>query len=204
MRFDPKLQISASAAYEIAVSGFAPGGDPVLISSAYPAPLACETASGGEIFVRAATGDEVAKMLRTGLTEEGDTLDWPGDPPVGLDQVLDWRERAGGPIEAGESVHLWAGEVIFTSGKGLAGPFYVDQTAAAAWAFSTALGHPLEDVFECQVVPYACVREFAPGVLRGGEAEARRLGRFDVAPLRPWGTPLPVYLPGRGTNPETD
>ncbi|MEO8714334.1 MAG: hypothetical protein ABI369_04915 [Acetobacteraceae bacterium] len=74
------------------------------------------------------------------------------------------------------------------------GPFYVHRMAATAWVVSTALGRPEGEVFECQLVPYACARRFAPALLRGGEAEYDRLCRFTEAPVRPAGQTLPVML----------
>ncbi len=108
---------------------------------------------------------------------------------------MTWRERPGDPREEGPTVRLWSGEVVLRTGQGLAGPFFIHRMAATAWAFSNALGQAEEDIFECQAVPYVCVRRFAAGLLLGGEKEARRLNRFDVSPLRPWGSPIPVGLP---------
>ena len=193
MRFDPRLRIADALAYELAVTGFGPSLPSVVITSSYPAPLTCELADGA-LFVRAATGAEVTDTLSTGACEPGDGLDWPGDVPQRLGRDLSWRERSGDPIGDGPAVRLWAGEVLLRSGLGLAGPFFIHQLAATAWAVSTALGQAEDDVFESQVTPYACVRQFAAGLLRGGDKAARRLSRFDVSPLRPWGSPMAVAL----------
>jgi hypothetical protein len=191
--FDPKLGLSPEAAYEIELNGF--GDDPlqVLITSVYPTALA-RVLVDGEPFVRAATGDEVTDALTTGLVEEGDDLVWPGDAPMRVAQRLSWRDRPDSQLRVDDAVRLWSGEVIFSSGQGKSGPFYVHKMAATAWAFSNALAVSAGEVFGCQVVPYACARRFAPDVLRVGEAEARRLSRFDVAPLWPWGPPTPVAI----------
>lgn len=194
MRFDPKLQLSREAAYHIELSSFGDDPLPVLITSVYPAALTREI-QNGEPFVRAATADEVTVALTTGLVEEGDNLIWPGNAPLRLAQQLNWRERPESPMRADDTVRLWSGELIFSSGRGMAGPFHVHRMAAMSWASSTALTEELRDVFECQVVPYACVRRFAPDLLRYGDSEVRRLYLFDVAPLRPWGPPVPVSLP---------
>ncbi len=194
MHFDPRLRISEDAAYEIEVAGFGAGDPPVTVSSAYHVPLACELRDD-DLFVRAATGEEVTDMLTTGYFEDGDILDWPGDTPTPLSQEVSWRERPLDELASDTAVRLLSGEVIFKSGQGVAGPFFVHEMAAAAWAFSTAIEHGEETVFECQVIPYACARQLAPRLLREGDAEARRLSRFDVSPLRPRGPPISVPLP---------
>ena len=194
MRFDPRLCISDDLAYELEAPGFGPTLPSVVVSSSFSAPLTCELADG-ELFVRAATGEEVTDTLATGDFEPGDSLNWPGDVPQRLGRDLSWRERPGDPIEEDPAVRLWAGEIILRTGQGIAGPFFIHQLAATAWVFSNALWQAEEDVFESQVVLYACIRQFAPGLLLGGDKEARRLGRFDVSPLRPWGTPIVIDLP---------
>ena len=194
MRFDPRLRISEDVGYDLEATGFGPAIPSVVVSSAYPVPLTCEVADH-DLFVRAATGDEVTDTLTTGDFEPGDPIEWPGDTPARVGRDLEWRERPGDSIEEAPAVRLWSGEVILRNGQGMAGPFFVHQMAAAAWAFSTAIEQDLKTVFECQVVPYACIRRFAPGLLKGGDDEARRLNRFDFSPLRPWDPPIPVELP---------
>ena len=193
MRFDPRLRISEDVAYDIEAAGFGPTIPSVVVSSAYPVPLTCEVVDG-DLVVRAAIGDEVTDTLTTSDFEPGDAITWPGDTPARVGRDLEWRERPGDAVAEVAAVRLWSGEVILQNG-GLAGPFFVHQMAAAAWAFSTAIEQDPKTVVECQVVPYACIREFAPGLLVGGDDEARRLNRFDVSPLRPWGAPIPVELP---------
>ena len=194
MRFDPRLRISNDVAYELEAAGFGPAIPSVVVSSAYPVPLTCVIADG-ELVVRAATGDEVTDTLTTGDFEPGDAITWPGDTPARVGRDLEWRERPSDAVAQAPAVRLWSGEVILRNGQGMAGPFFVHQMAAAAWAFSTAIAQEPKTVLECQVVPYACIRQFAPRFLAGGDDEARRLNRFDISPLRPWGAPTPVDLP---------
>jgi len=195
MRFDPRLKMSPETRYELAMADFGPDLPTVLFSSAYSFPLTFEAADG-DVFVRAATGEEVTDALTTDMVEEGDVLDWPGDPPRRLEMGLTWQERPDGGFEEDGAVQLWSGEVVLRSGQGVSGPFYVHQQAAEAWAFSAALGLPEGEVFECQVVPYRCARRFAPALLRDGEPEYERLRRFWKAPVRAIGEPLPLMLPG--------
>ena len=194
MQFDPRLRISEDFAYDLEATGFGPAIPSVVVSSAYPVPLTCEVVDH-DLFVRAATGDEVTDTLTTGDFEPGDLIEWPGDTPARVGRDLEWRERLGDSVEVAPAVRLWSGEVILRNGQGMTGPFFVHHMAAAAWAFSTAIEQDLKTVFQCQVVPYACIRQFAPGLLECGHDEARRLNRFDVSPLRPWGAPIPVDLP---------
>ena len=153
MHFDPRLNMSPETMYEIETAGFGPDALSVLVSSAYPFPLACE-AAGDELFVRAATGEELTDTLTTSFEQAGDDLDWPGDPPQILPIGMTWWERPGRDPEEDRAVQLWSGEVLLRSGQGVARPFFVHQMAATAWAASTALGFQEGDVFECQVVPY--------------------------------------------------
>jgi len=189
--------MSPETMYDVEIAGPGPVLPAVLISSACPFPLTFE---GGEddVLVRAATGEEVTDALTTDLQEEGDDLDWPGDPPQRMPTMVTWQERADGDGDEDSAVRLWSGEVLLRSGQGVASPFYVHQMAAQAWAVSTALGLPEGEVFECQVVPYLCARRFAPALLRIGEAEYNRLRRFWEAPVRAVEEPSPVVLPGSG------
>jgi hypothetical protein len=195
MRFDPKLQISEAVAYALEYGGVGPVLPSVTFTSEYHVPLTCEVRDG-EAYVRAAMGDEVEDALTTGLVTDEDALPWPGDEPTALEHQISWGELPDGPTVLETAALLWAGEVLVQDGSGLAGPFFVHQLAAEAWAFSTAMSQPDGTVFECQIVPYACAWSQAPGLLRGGNDEARRLGKFDVSPLRTCGTPSTVLLPG--------
>jgi hypothetical protein len=195
VRFDPRLKMSPETRYQLEIAEFGPDLPTVLFTSAYSIPLTFE-ASDGDVFVRAATGEEVTDALTTDLVEEGDDLDCPGDPPEHSEIGLTWQERPDSDIGEDDAVLLWSGEVILRSGQGISGPFYVHQLAAEAWTFFTALGLPEGEVFECQLVPYRCARRFAPALLRDGEPEYERLRRFWEAPVRAIGEPLPVVLPG--------
>jgi hypothetical protein len=57
----------------------------------------------------------------------------------------------------------------------------------SSWAFSTAFTLPGHKMCELQVVPYACVRRFAPELIKAGEEEFKRQNRFWAAPLKSWG-----------------
>jgi len=196
MRFDPRLKMSPETRRAFEIADVGPDLPAVVISSAYPFALTFE-ALEGDVFVRAAIGEEVTDTLTTGPQDEDDDLDWPGDPPRRLPIDLTWQERSDRGFGEDCAVQLWSGEVLLRTGRGVAGPFYVHEMAATAWAVSTALGLPEGEVFECQVVPYLCARCFAPALLRDGEAEYDRLRRFWEAPVRAIGEPLPLMLPGR-------
>jgi hypothetical protein len=92
---------------------------------------------------------------------------------------------------------LWSGEVILISGHGSCSPFYVHEEAARSWALATALSLPESDVLELQVVPYICIRRFAPDLITGGQAEFNRLNKFWISPVRSWGRVEQFALPGR-------
>jgi hypothetical protein len=85
--------------------------------------------------------------------------------------------------------------VLLKSGKGLAGPFYTHQSAAAAWAFSTALGMPRAEVFGAQLVRCLCAKSRAGLLLAGGDREFRGLNRFWMAPIRTAAV-FQIALPG--------
>jgi hypothetical protein len=72
----------------------------------------------------------------------------------------------------------------------------VHEEAARAWALATALSYPEENLFIMQVVPYACVRRFAPGLITSGEDEFKRLNRFWISPIRSLGFVKRLLLPG--------
>ena len=195
MRFDPRLMIQDDIEYDVELAA-TPLCESVtvFIASSYEMPLAAEV-QGEDIWVRAATGNEVTTLLTTGLAEQDDGLEWPGDPAAATGFAIEWCETADSEVMSEPGCGLWCGEVLLGSGEGVAGPFYVHEQAAQAWAFSTALGMAEGDVLEAQVVPYTCARSFAPGLLRSGDAEYRRLNRFWASPVRPWGAPRPVALP---------
>jgi hypothetical protein len=196
MLFDPRLRISEKVAYAIECGGFGSTLPSVTITSEYHVPLTCEV-RGDDVYVRAATGDEVEDMLTTGNVSEENTLPWPGDEPAALPVTVSWRERSDQEFVVEQAARLWSGEVLLNNGRGMAGPFYVYQMAAEAWAFATALSLPEGEVFECQVLRHACAWSQTPALLSEGEAAARRLSRFDMSPLRSWEPPSPVLLPGQ-------
>jgi hypothetical protein len=47
-----------------------------------------------------------------------------------------------------------------------------------------------------QVVPFACVRRFAPGLIKASDREFKRLNNFWISPLRSWGRVEQFTLPG--------
>jgi hypothetical protein len=195
MKFDPRLLVPENVAALIhdAVGSMSGALGP-FVASVFDEPLAVEMRNG-DLWVRAATGDEVTEMLTTGGHDEEEGIDWRGDPAEATGQRLVWAATADDEEHAEPACRLWAGEVILKDGSGVAGPFYVHEAAARAWAYSTALGLPRGDVFEAQVVPYACARSCAPDLIRHGDEEYHRINRFWASPIRPWGAPMPVPLP---------
>ena len=140
-----------------------------------------------------ATGAEVVDALATDDTE-AEKNSWPGDPPTLLEGVVRWQHHPGEPPIEEQAVLVWEAEVLFKDGHGQGGAFFAQEAAAAAEAFSSALAQPARDVFECQIVPYACARQFAPLLLRQGDAEARRLTRYELSPLQPYSAPKTIPL----------
>ena len=195
MRIDPRLRISAETAYNIEMAAM-PLFERVTVFmiSSYDMPLAAEVVGEG-VVIRAATGDEVTDPLTTGGFEEGKGVDWPGDPAEAAGHEMVWQEADDAVARIEPACRLWAGEVTLKSSRGISGPFYVYVMAARAWAISTALALPAGEVFEAQVVPYACARGCAPALMRGGEEEFRRVNRFWASPLRPLGEPCAISLP---------
>jgi|SRR5208283_479714 len=193
MKFDPELRLSEGDAALVrdAVDSMRGALGPFMVS-VFDEALAVEIRNG-DLWVRAATGDEVTDMLSAGHDGD-DGLDWPGDPADEIEHEITWQEKADGLVDSDPACKVWSGEVLLQNGRGLCGPLYVYDAAARAWAYSTALGLPSADVFEAQVVPYVVARRFAPDLLRNQE-ESRRLARFWVSPLRTSGPPFVVRLP---------
>lgn len=196
IRFDPRLRVPDSAMYDIELAA----ADPlervtVFMTDRYNFLLAAEIV-GEEILIRAATGDEVSEFLTSGAVEDEENRDWPGDPAESTGHRIEWQEAANGEPAIEEACRLSSGEILFPSGRGVAGPFYVHEQAARGGAFSEALRLPGSEVFKAQVVPYACAKGFAPALLRGGDGEYRRLNRFWAPPIRPWGQPAVIPVPG--------
>ena len=193
MRVDPRLRMSAALAEQITAMRVADGA--AFLTDAYPFPLVAEMV-GDELQLRAATGEEVTALLTTGDVPSDDEVRWPGDPAQAMGREIEWQlDQISEPVrEAG--CRLWAGEVLLSSGQGSAGPFYIHELAAAAWAFCEALKHPPESVFEIQVVPYACARSFAPALLRDGDMAFRGFRRrYAAPPIQPGGAPVVLALP---------
>ncbi len=165
------------------------------MTDAYPFPLTPELVNR-EVRLRAATGDEVTELLTTGGFPPEPGVQWPGDPALALGREVEWQIDEGDPPTREDSCRLWAGEVLLCSGQGLAGPFYIHEIAARAWAFSEALKQVRGDVFEIQVVPYACARSFAPALLREGEVANRgSRRRYVISPIKPSGIPVVLAFP---------
>jgi hypothetical protein len=195
IEFSERLHIDAIAAGQIESMLLKPFESPtVLISDAYPFPLAAELHKGS-IRVRAATGGEITEFFTIGISNPDDFA-WPGDPASPLGEELDWQEDQHGEPNWDRACNLWNGEVILKTARGLSSPFYIHRQAARAWALSTALTVPEADIFELQIVPYACIRKFAPALIMGGEQEYARLGRFWISPVRSWGQVERFALPG--------
>ena len=188
--FDERLGLSEDVKSDLNGMVFGPVPH-VLFTSSYHVPLTVDSTGDGDVFVRAATGAEVVDALTTGDTE-AEKSSWPGDPPTLLDGVVRWQHHPGeAPVEE-QAVLVWEAEVLFKDGRGQGGAFFTQETAAAADAFSSALAQPAGDVFECQLVPYACARQFAPLLLQQGDAEARRLTHYELSPLQPYSAPKTI------------
>ncbi len=180
MWLDPGLRIPKDTADQI--SAAAVPGSGAFLTDAYPFPLTAELVNR-EVRLRAATGDEVTELLTTG-----------GFLPLGRE--VEWQIDESDPPTREDSCRLWAGEVLLCSGQGLAGPFYIHEIAARAWAFSEALKQARGDVFEIQIVPYACARSFASALLQEGEVAYRGFRRrYVISPVRPSSAPTVLTLP---------
>ena len=190
--FDERLRLSEEVKVDLYSTLFGPIPH-VLFTSSYHVPLTVDTAADGAIFIRAATGAEVIDALTTGGAE-AEQQSWPGDAPTPVGGIVRWQQYQGDMPHDEQAVLLWEAEVLFKDGHGQAGSFFVHETAAAAEAFSSALAQPAGYVFECQIVPYACARQFAPSLLQQGDAEARRLSRYELSPLQPYSPPRTIPL----------
>ena len=196
IQFEPRLHIDDDTAGQLAGMLLPLFESPtVLLTDAYSFGLAAEIV-GEVVRVRAATGEEMTEFLTAGDIPSEDGLEWPGDPAMPTGREIDWQETEDSEVETERACHLWSGEVILKSGRGASGPFFVHEQAARASALAMALAMPEADVFGMQVIPYACVRRFAPGLINGGEAEFNRLNRFWISPVRSWGRVEQFALPG--------
>jgi hypothetical protein len=166
----------------------------VVVTDGYPFPLAAEIVKDG-VWVRAATAEEMTSFLTVGDMPNPDDFDWPGDPALPTGREIEWQETQKGEVRIDRACQLWSGEVILKSGRGISSPFYVHEEAARSWALAAALTLSESDPLELQVVPYACVRRFAPDIIRSGEVEFNRLNRFWISPVRSWGRVKQFALP---------
>jgi len=117
------------------------------------------------------------------------------DRPESAGRDITWQQAEDSEEVTERAVVLWSGEVLLKSGKGLAGPFYTHQSAAAAWTFSTGLSMPRAEVFGAQLVRWLCAKSKADLLLAGGDREFRRLNRLWMAPIRTAAV-FPIALPG--------
>jgi hypothetical protein len=165
----------------------------VFVTSSYDNALAAEITDdvehGLHVLVRAATGDEATYLLC--LADEED-----GGHPETAGRDITWQQAQDSEDLTEPAVFLWSGEVLLTTGRGVSGPFHAHQLAAAAWAFSTALGIPREEVFSAQLVRWLCAKSKAGLLLENGDSEFRRLHRFWMAPIRTTAV-FPITLPAQ-------
>jgi hypothetical protein len=182
IRIDPRLELDDDTASRLRCDA-----EPLLtmvtvfVTSSYDNVLAAEITDdvehGLHVLVRAATGDEATYLLCSADEEDG------GDPETaGRDITWQWVQDSEDLTEP--AVVLWSGEVLLKTGSCVAGPFYIRQLAAAAWAFSTALAIPREEVFSAQFVRWLCAKSKAALLLKTGDSELRQLTRFWMAPIR--------------------
>ena len=155
MRFDPRLRIAEDVADQIAAF-VVPDGTAFMID-AFPFPSAVELVAG-TAHLRAATGEEVTALLTTGGFPPEKGIDWPGDPALAAGRQVEWQCNSNDVPSFEDGCRLWAGEVLLSTGQGIAGPFYIHELAAGAWVFSEALKLSESEVFEVPVVPYVCAR----------------------------------------------
>ena len=165
----------------------------VFVTSNYDNVLAAEVANDAEhglhVLVRAATGDEAAYLLCSDDEEDG-------DGPEGAGRGITWQQTENSEFLTESAVVLWSGEVLLKTGNGLAERFYTHQSAAAAWAFSTALGMASAEVFGAQLVRWLCAESKADLLLAGADDEFQRLNRSWIAPIRTAAI-FPIALPGQ-------
>jgi hypothetical protein len=176
IRIDPRLGVDNETAYRLQCDA-----EPlvttvtVFVMSNYDNVLAAEVTDDAEhglhVLVRPATGDEAAYLFCS--DDEQDE-----DRPESAGRDITWQQTEDSEDVMEPAVVLWSGEALLKTGRGLAGPFYTHQSAAAAWAFSTALGMPRAEVFGAQLVRWLCSKSKADLLLAGGGPEFRRLNLF--------------------------
>jgi hypothetical protein len=144
------------------------------------------------IEVRAATAEEVVRHLAEDDDGESGLLAFP-DPeltpvpaPLRVVQApvdVTWRVGEDTPVSIETGVLVWSSEVLFKTGRGVAGPFYAHPMPARAWAISTGLTYPEGEVFGLQIVTSIVARSEAHALITGGEAAYKRTQRFLVPPV---------------------
>ena len=194
IRVDPRLWVDDDIAYRLQRDA-----EPLLtivtvfVTSNYDNVLAAEVANDAEhglhVLVRAATGDEAAYLLHSDDEQDADR-------PEGAGRDITWQQAEESEFLTEPAVVLWSGEVLLKAGKGLAGRFFTHQSAAAACAFSTALGMARAEIFGAQVVRWLCAESAADLLLAGADGEFQRLNRFWIAPIRTAAI-FPIVLPGQ-------
>lgn len=194
IRIDPRLGVDDDTAYRLQRDA-----EPLLtivtvfVTSNYDNVLAAELTDDAEhglhVLVRAATGDEAAYLLCPDDEQDEDC-------PESAGRDITWQQAEDSEETTEPAVVLWSGEVLLKTGMGVAGPFYTHQSAAAAWAFSTALGMAPAEVFGAQLVRWLCSESKADLLLVSGDGEFRRLNRFLMAPIRTAAV-FPIALPER-------
>jgi hypothetical protein len=192
IRIDPRLGVDDDIAHRLQRDA-----QPLLtivtvfVTSNYDNVLAAEVANDAEhglyVLVRAATGDEAAYLLHSDDEQDADL-------PEGAGRDITWQQAEESEFLTEPAVVLWSGEVLLKAGKGLAGRFYTHQSAATAWAFSTALCMAPAEVFGAQLVRWLCAESKADLLLVSGDGEFRRLNRFLMAPIRTAAV-FPIALP---------
>jgi len=192
IRIDPRLRVDYDAAYRLRCDA-----EPLLtmvtvfVTSSYDNALAAEITDdvehGLHVLVRAATGDEATYLLFSAGEEDGGRPETAG-------RDITWQQVQDSEGLTEPAVVLWSGEVLLKTGRGVAGPFYTHQLAAAAWAFSTALGIPREEVFSAQLVRWLCAKSTAALLIENGDSALRPLSRFWMAPIRTTAV-SPITLP---------
>lgn len=192
IRIDPHLGADDDSAYrledveplETVVTVFMPSNYDTVLA----AEISDDAKHGPHVLVRAATGDEAAYLLSSDDEEGEGAANASGD--------ITWQETSDSAAMKEPAVVLWSGEVLLKTGKGVAGPFYTHKSAATAWAFSTAVGMPSDEVFGALLVRWLCARSKADRLTVGGDGEFRQLNRCWIAPIRIV-VVLPISLPGQ-------
>jgi hypothetical protein len=192
IRIDPRLGVDDDTAYRLQRDA-----EPLLtivtvfVTSNYDNVLAAELTDDAEhgvhVLVRAATGDEAAYLLCPDEDE---------DCPESAGRDITCQQAKDSEYLTEPAVVLWSGEVLLKTGMGVAGPFNTHQSAAAAWAFSTALCMRPAEVFGAQLVRWLCGESKADLLLVSGDGEFRRLNRFLMAPIRTAAV-FPIALPAQ-------